>query len=450
MKMLMVGTGGVGEAIARILKERDPEGIWMEQIIFTSSSTNKAKQLAKEFGNGGRYIGEHLDARDKDAIIELVKKYECNLVFDAAPPFVTNTVFDAAYEAGCNYMNMGTWSDPGPNPYEEGYELMMADYNFHSHAKWQEKGQLAVIGVGIDPGVVDVFAKFAAKHLFDELTEIHVRDGNNLRIEGIDVAFGFNVWTVLDECLNPNVEWRKWGGFLIDKPFSGSEYFDFPEGVGLQKVYKVEHEEVVFMPKYLSEYGLKRCTFKIALDDNLVNALKVIEMLGLRDTNRRIDMDGKQMSPRDIIARIVTQPTDLAQRMSGKMCVGIEVSGKKDGMTRNVFIYQALGNDESMKRMGCQAVVAQTGFGAAIAIECVARGLWKGTGVHAPEFFEPEPYLQLMDEYEFPYGFCEWDSEYENSSVKDYFTQFYENKMPHTEKTVELKPDRKDKNLSCG
>ena len=294
-------------------------------------------------------------------------------------------------------------------------------YNFSKHGEWEKKKKTAMIGFGIDPGVVDVFARFAADNLFDELEEIHVKDGGDLETPGVDIAFGFNVWTVLDECLNPNVAWDKersgykignLNGFYTEEPFAGEEYYDFPEGVGRQKLVKVEHEETVFMPRYLASKGLKKCTFKIVLDDALINALEVIDALGLRNMNK-INVGGVEVAPRDVVAASAPQPTDLGEEMTGKMCVGIDVHGKKNGKRRNVFMYQVLENQDSIKRFGMQAVVAQTGFGAAIGIELLGRGIWKDVhGVHAPEGFDPIPYLELMDEYEFPYRLVERDSEY--------------------------------------
>ena len=423
MRMLMVGCGGVGEAIVKILKGRDPDSIWLKKVIMTSSNSDRSRQLAEKLGDKDRFIGESLDAHNIDDIVKMAVENSCDFIMDAAAPFVSNNIFDAAYIAGCHYMNMGTWSEPGKDPFNDGFEEMMGEHNFLRNDEWQEKGKLALLGMGIDPGVVDVFACFAARRLFDEVEEIHVRDGNNITVKGMDVAFGFNVWTVLDECLNPNLEWKHNKGYIIEPPFSGEEMFEFPEGVGLQKVYKVEHEEVVFMPRYLEKYGLKRCTFKIALDDNLVNALKVLNMMGLRDTNRKVHIGEIEMSPRDIISRAVAQPTDIGSNMHGKICVGVEVIGIKDGLKRDIFLYQSLDNQVSMQRLDCQAVLAQTGYGAAIAIELLGRGIWKGSGVHAPEHFDPEPYMRMMEEYGFHFGFSEWDSEYERAREKSYFAR---------------------------
>ena len=123
---------------------------------------------------------------------------------------------------------------------------------------------MAVICMGIDPGVVNVFAKYAATHLFDEMTEVHVKDGGNLTVPGASEdtpVFGFNVWTVLDEVMNPNVEYdASRGGLWVEDAFAGEEEFPMPEGIGNNRLVKVEHEETVTLPRYLKQYGLQRAT----------------------------------------------------------------------------------------------------------------------------------------------------------------------------------------------
>ena len=180
---------------------------------------------------------------NKEQMKDLIQEHKIDFVMDAAPPFASNYIFDAAYEAGANYANMGTWSVPMEEPayglgIENSYTEPMTKYNFDRHEQWKKKGQMAVICLGIDPGVVNVFAKYAATHLFDRMTEAHVKDGGNLSVPGADpdaIQFGFNVWTVLDEVMNPNVEYdQEKGGLIVEKAFAGQEVFDMPDGVGLQ------------------------------------------------------------------------------------------------------------------------------------------------------------------------------------------------------------------------
>lgn len=269
---------------------------------------------------------------------------------------------------------------------------------------------MALICLGIDPGVVNVFAKYAALHLFDVLHEVHVKDGGNLCEPEADpdtVVFGFNVWTVLDEVMNPNVEYdEERGGFLVEKAFAGKEKFLMPEGVGENTLVKVEHEEVVTMPRYLKQYGLKRATFKISLDENLITALKVIDKLGLRSLHP-VEVDGVKIIPRDVVAACAPQPKDIGDEMVGKMLVGVHCIGEKDGKRKEYFLYQPFDNQKSLQDWGMQAVVAQTGFGAALAIELIGKGIWREAGVYSPEYFAPEPYLKLMEESGFEYHIME-------------------------------------------
>lgn len=432
MRMLLVGAGAVGESILRILKNRDPKSKWLEHVVVSDYSLERAIEVVGHLGGGGRYVAEHVDAKDTASMVDLIKKHKCDFVMDAAAPFVCNNIFDAAYEANAKYASMGTWSVPMDTPkyglgLENSFLEPMGKYNFDRHEAWAEKGNMACICLGIDPGVVDVFAKFAAEYLFDELKEVHVKDGGNLTIPGAgedDITFGFNVWTVLDECVNPNVEWTKKDGFLVDKPFAGEENFEMPAGVGQNTLVKIEHEETVLMPRYLEKYGLERVTFKIALDDNLVKALKVINAMGLRSLHP-IEVDGQMVIPRDVVAAAAPQPKDVGDEMLGKMCVGIHCIGKKDGKTREVFMYQPFDNQLSMKNWEMQAVVAQTGFGAAVGIELIGTGAWTDKGVFGPEHFDPIPYLKIMDEAGFEYGIVEMDSEYKTIHDKFIMSQIF-------------------------
>ncbi len=410
MRMMLVGAGAVGESILRILEKRENANDWLEFVLVADFNIERAKEVISNLEQD-KYKEAFVNAKNKEEMIKLIKENNIDFVMDAAAPFVSNQIFDAAYEAGANYGSMGTWSVPMENPnyglgIENSYTEPMTKYNFDRHEKWKEKNQMACICMGIDPGVVNVFAKYAAIHEFDELHEVHVKDGGNLEIpsskEG-DISFGFNVWTVLDEVMNPNVEYNKEkGGFIVEEAFSGEETFVMPEGVGENTLIKVEHEEVVTMQRYLSEYGLKNVTFKIALDPELINALKVIDKLGLRSI-KPVNVGGVDVVPRDVVAACAPQPKDIGDEMIGKMLVGVHCIGIKDNKPKEIFMYQPFENQESMKNWNMQAVVAQTGFGAAINIELIGRKIWNDSGVFSPEYFNPMPYLDLMKETGFRY-----------------------------------------------
>ncbi|WP_018590642.1 saccharopine dehydrogenase family protein [Terrisporobacter glycolicus] len=411
MRMMLVGSGAVGESILKILQSRENYREWLEFVLVADYNLDRAKEVIENLKEKENYKAVQVDAKNKNEMIELIKEYNIDFVMDSAAPFVSNQIFDAAYEGGASYGSMGTWSVPMDNPkfgigIENSYIEPMTKYNFDRHENWKNKNQMACICMGIDPGVVNVFAKYAAEYEFDELHEVHVKDGGNLEIPGAkenDITFGFNVWTILDEVMNPNVEYNKdKGGFIVEDAFSGEETFIMPEGVGENNLIKVEHEEVVTMQRYLGKYGLKKATFKIALDPSLVNALKVIDSLGLRSIHP-VDVGGVKVVPRDVVAACAPQPKEIGDEMIGMMLVGVHCIGIKDGKKKEIFIYQPFENKQSIKDWGMQAVVAQTGFGAALTIELIARGIWKGEGVFSPEYFNPIPYLDLMKETGFRY-----------------------------------------------
>ena len=405
MRMMLVGAGAVGESMLKILKWRDPKGEWLSYVLVGDYDLSRAEAVAGLLADD-RFSAVQINATDKEQMKSLIREHKIDFVMDAAPPFASNYIFDAAYEAGANYANMGTWSVPMEEPayglgIENSYTEPMTKYNFDRHEQWKEKGQMAVICLGIDPGVVNVFAKYAATHLFDVMAEAHVKDGSNLSVPGADpdaIQFGFNVWTVLDEVMNPNVEYdQEKGGLIVEKAFAGQETFQMPDGVGENTLVKVEHEEVVTFARYLAQYGLKKATFKISLDDNLITALKVIDHLGLRSL-KPVQVGNVKVVPRDVVAACAPQPKNIGTEMIGEMLVGVHCIGEKDGVRKEYFLYQNFDNQASMEQWGSQAVVAQTGFGAALAIELIGRGIWKDTGVFSPEYFDPEPYLKLMDE----------------------------------------------------
>jgi len=323
---------------------------------------------------------------------------------NACDPSFNVPIFEAAFNYGCTYMDMAmTLSEPHPTDPFHKPGVKLGDYQFERASVWEKKGLLALLGLGVEPGMVDVFARYAADHLFDEIEELGVRDGANLEVRGYDFAPNFSIWTTIEECLNPPIIWEKERGWFTTEPFSEPEVFEFPEGIGKNECVNVEHEEVLLMPRWIK---CKRVTFKYGLGDQFISVLKTLHMLGL-DNKEKIAVKDVMVAPRDVVAACLPDPAHLGDRMFGKTCAGLWVKGIKDGKPRQVYMYQVADNEECMRKYGCQTVVAQTAFNPVIGWELLNSGVWKGKGVFGPEAFDPLPFINKMAEYGFPYGIQE-------------------------------------------
>jgi saccharopine dehydrogenase (NAD+, L-lysine forming) len=376
----------------------------MELMVLADYSIERAREVQKKLGDDKRFPVEFIDAGNQENIEALAKKFDVDLIMNAVDPLFNKQIFDAAYNLGVTYMDMAmTLSELHPSDPFNKAGVKLGDYQFGKAGEWERKGLLALVGIGVEPGMVDVFARFAQDHLFDEIEELGVRDGANLEIEGFEFAPNFSIWTTIEECLNPPVIWEKQRGWFTTEPFSEPEVFEFPEGIGKIEVVNVEHEEVLLMPRWIKT---KRVTFKYGLGDQFIGVLKTLKMLGL-DNKEKIDVKGVQVAPRDVVAACLPDPAHLGDRMKGRTCAGLWVKGVKDGTPREIYLYQVADNEECMQTWGCQAVVAQTAFSAVIAMDLLEHKVWEGAGVLGPEAFKPEPFMEKMTEYGFPYGMRE-------------------------------------------
>jgi saccharopine dehydrogenase-like NADP-dependent oxidoreductase len=375
-------------------------------MVLADYNTDRAEEVQRNLGDADadRFPVEFIDASKQESIEVLARKYKVDLIMNAVDPIFNKQIFDAAYNVGANYMDMAmTLSEPHPTDPFHKTNIKLGDYQFDKAKDWEKKGLLALVGFGVEPGMADVFARYAQDHLFDEIEEIGIRDGANITIDGYDFAPSFSIWTTIEECLNPPVIYEEDKGWFTTEPFSEHETFDFPEGIGPLDVVNVEHEEVLLVPRWLKA---KRVTFKYGLSDEFIEVLKTLHKLGL-DNKEKIKVKGVEIAPRDVVAASLPDPAHLGEKMHGKTCAGTWVKGTKDGMKKEVYLYQVADNQECMEKWGCQAVVAQTAFTPVIAMDLLEHGVWQGTGVLGPEAFGPIPFLEKMAEYGFPYGLKE-------------------------------------------
>ena len=400
MKILLIGAGGVGAAFTAIAARRD----FFEQVVVTDHDLVRAEKAAAV---DPRFAAAQVDASSAESVAALVREHGVTHVMNAVDPRFVMPVFSGAYAAGADYLDMAmSLSRPHPSAPYARVGVKLGDEQFARDGDWRDAGRLALCGIGVEPGLSDVFARYAADHLFSEIDELGVRDGANLTVEGYRFAPSFSIWTTIEECLNPPVVWERGrsdvdGGWFTTEPFSEPEVFDFPEGIGPVECVNVEHEEVLLMPRWVDA---KRVTFKYGLGDEFIDVLRTLHKLGL-DKTEKVKVGGVEVSPRDVVAAVLPDPATVGPRMKGKTCAGLWVTGKgKDGEPRSTYLYHVVDNEWTMREFGHQCVVWQTAINPVVALELLANRTWSGAGVLGPEAFDAVPFLDLLTEYGAPWG----------------------------------------------
>jgi len=388
----------VGAAFAAIAQRREA----FAEVVLADVALERAQAAAGRLDEPDRFTAEQVDASSREQLVELIDRVRPDAVLNACDPRFNEPIFAAAFDARTTYLDMAmTLSHPHP---ERPYELtgeMLGDKQLAQHEQWQQADLLALVGIGVEPGLSDIFARYAAEELFSSIDEVGVRDGADLVVEGYDFAPTFSIWTTIEECLNPPLIWERERGFYTTAPFSEPEVFEFPEGIGPVECVNVEHEEVVLIPRWVQ---CERVTFKYGLGQEFIDVLAMLHKLGL-DSTEPVSVRGVEVAPRDVVAAALPDPATLGERMSGRTCAGTWVRGTgKDGQPRSTYLYHVVDNETTMREYANQAVVWQTAINPVIALELLDRGDWKGSGVLGPEAFPPAPFLKLLGEYGSPHG----------------------------------------------
>jgi len=396
MRILLVGAGGVGTAFARIAARRR-----FAELVIADYDLDRA-QRAAAVRDGFEAV--QLDARDERAAAELLTQRRCDVLMNATDPRFVMPLFRAAVAARTHYLDMAmSLSHPHQDEPYRMTGVKLGDDQFAMAPAWEWASRLALVGMGVEPGLSDVFARYAADELFSQIDELGVRDGSSLEVAGYDFAPTFSIWTTIEECLNPPVIWERDRGWFTTEPFSEPEVFTFPAGIGPVECVNVEPEEVLLMPRWVQA---RRVTFKYGLGSEFIGVLRTLHKLGL-DQTKPVRVGDATVSPRDVVAACLPDPATLGAAMSGLTCAGTWVTGTgTDGAPREVYLHHVVDNAWSMAEYGSQAVVWQTAVNPVVALELIDSGAWSGVGVLGPEALPPQPFLDLLADYGSPWA-CE-------------------------------------------
>jgi saccharopine dehydrogenase-like NADP-dependent oxidoreductase len=376
----MLGAGAVGTVSAL----KFVQDAMLEQLVIADAVSARASLLADRLSDP-RASFRRLDAGDRAAVANAIRETGSTIVLNAALPATNLVVMRACLEAGVDYIDLasGGTDDDG---------IPTLDDQFALDAEFRAAGRMALLGMGADPGTTNVYAAYAAKHLLDEVTELHVRDGDNSVCQGHHgFVAAFSPWVFIDECLCKAVSYRD-GRYHLEQPLTGFEPFDFPE-LGVLNCYYVDHEESRTLPRFFP--SAKLVDFKLCMDDVTIETLRVMQRLGLSSKDR-IRVGDTSVVPRDVVVSLLPDPKDLAGRLRGRTCVGTLARGVKDGEERTYYIYNVADHDTVFAELGVQATAYQTGIPPVIAARLIHEGRWHRPGVRSPEELDPDPFLERL------------------------------------------------------
>ena len=404
MRILVLGAGGVGAATAAIARRRD----FFDHMVLADLDPARARAAVAGLDDG-RFSASGIDASDRRAIVELARAERADVILNACDPRLNPPIFEAALEARCTYLDMAmTLSRRHPEKPFEQTGVMLGDEQFAAAGEWEAAGLLALVGIGVEPGLSDVFARYAQDHLFSEIDEVGVRDGADLAVEGYAFAPTFSIWTTIEECLNPPLIWERERGFYTTAPFSEPEVFEFPEGIGPVECVNVEHEEVVLIPRYVD---CNRVTFKYGLGEEFIGVLRTLNLLGL-DSTELIDVRGQRgRAARRRGGRAAGPRRRSATACTASTCAGTLGDRHRQGRqaARDLPLPRGRqrGDDARGRRPGGRLAdrdQPRRGDGAAR-----ERAPGRGTGVLGPEAFDAVPFLDKLAELGSPHGVDERD-----------------------------------------
>ena len=380
MKVLVLGAGAVG-TVSALRFARHPI---FRQLVIADAVPGRAQALADRI-NDPRVRGITLDAAREDLVVQAIRETGTTLVLNAALPVTNLIVMRACLEAGADYIDLasgGTEADGIPK----------LDDQFALDAAFRARGRLALLGMGADPGTSNIYAAHIAKHLLEEVTAFHVRDGDDSVYQGPGgMVAAFSPWVFIDECLCPATVYRE-GRYDYAEPLSGAERFDFPE-IGKLTCFHVDHEETTTLPRFFG--AVRNADFKFTLGEDAIATLRVLHQLGL-SRKKPVQVDGMAIVPRNLVVALLPKPVDLAGKLVGRSCVGTVGRGYQNDELKSFYVYSIADHEQAYAELGVQATAYQTGIPPVVAAELIAEGEWRGVGVLSPEQLDPDPFLDRL------------------------------------------------------
>ncbi|MDP0501820.1 MAG: saccharopine dehydrogenase family protein [Verrucomicrobiota bacterium JB022] len=393
-KVLIIGAGGVGSVVAHKCAQV-PEVF--SEIVLASRTVSKCDAIAREIKEmQGRDIRTaKVDADNVAETVALLRQEKPDLVVNVALPYQDLPLMDACLEAGIDYLDTANYEPRDTAKFEYSWQWAYQD-------RFVKAKLMALLGSGFDPGVTNVYTAYAAKHLLDEIHELDIIDANAGN-HGQPFATNFNPEINIREVTAPCRHWEN-GDWVETKAMSCHRGYDFPEGIGELNIYRMYHEELESLVKHFPT--IKRAQFWMTFSANYLKHLEVLQNVGMT----RIDpvvYNGQEIIPLQFLKAVLPDPSSLGPLTKGQTCIGIVARGIKNGERKQFYIYNICDHEACYREVRSQAISYTTGVPAMIGAKMVLQGKWRGEGVFNMEQFDPDPFMEALNQHGLPWKVVE-------------------------------------------
>ena len=385
-RVLIIGAGGVGQVVAHKCAQV-PEVF--SEIWLASRTEEKCRRIAAQISRPIHTA--QVDADDVAQTVALIRRVQPSLVINVALPYQDLAIMDACLETGVHYLDTANYEPPDEAKFEYKWQWAYQE-------RFREKGLMALLGSGFDPGVTNVFTAWLQKHEFDTIEELDIIDANAGN-HGQPFATNFNPEINIREVTARGRYWEN-GAWQETDPLSVKQSFDFPEGIGPMNIYLMYHEELESIVRHFPD--IKRARFWMTFSENYLNHLKVLQNVGMT----RIDSvmyNGQEVVPLQFLKAVLPDPSSLGPLTKGRTCIGCLARGTKDGKPKIAYVYNICDHEACFREVQSQAISYTTGVPAMIGAKMMLTGKWSGQGVFNMEQLDPDPFMEALNQHGLPW-----------------------------------------------
>ena len=390
-KVLIIGAGGVSRVVVHKCAQR--KDIFSE-IILASRTKSKCDVIAAELADVTIKTAQ-VDADNVPELVALIKQEQPKLVINVALPYQDLTIMDACLETGVDYLDTANYEPLDTAHFEYSWQWAYQE-------RFKEKGIMALLGSGFDPGMTNVYTALAAKDYFDEIHELDIIDANAGN-HGLPFATNFNPEINIREITAACRHWED-GRFVETPALSTKRSFDFPEGIGPMNIYRLYHEEMESLVKHFP--SIKKAQFWMTFSDNYLKHLEVLQNVGMTRIDE-VEFQGQKIVPIHFLKALLPDPATLGPLTKGKTCIGVIARGKKNGQRKQVYIYNICDHEACYEETNSQAISYTTGVPAVVGGIMMLTGQWHKPGVWNMEQFDPQPFLDEVGPMGLPHVIVE-------------------------------------------